>query len=45
MDCVKVTLEVQENNRRARHVYEQAGFAQVVYGAETGGALFYAKAL
>src|SRR6185295_11111428 len=30
--CVKVTLEVQENNRRARRIYEAAGFAQMVYG-------------
>lgn len=41
----KVTLEVQENNRRARKVYEGAGFAQAVYGPETGGSLFYTKSL
>lgn len=41
--CVKITLEVQENNHRARGVYERAGFAQAVYGADTGGSLFYAK--
>jgi len=43
--CVKITLEVQENNRRARRLYESAGLAQVVYGAPAGGALFYAKVL
>jgi ribosomal protein S18 acetylase RimI-like enzyme len=43
--CVKVTLEVQEYNQRARRVYERAGFAQAVYGDTTGGSLFYAKAL
>jgi ribosomal protein S18 acetylase RimI-like enzyme len=41
--CVKVTLEVQENNRRARQIYERAGFGQGVYGDATGGSLFYSK--
>ena len=43
--CVKVTLEVQENNRRARHLYERAGLAQAGYGAATGGSLFFSKNL
>jgi ribosomal protein S18 acetylase RimI-like enzyme len=43
MGCCKVTLEVQENNRRARRVYEAAGFAQAHYQEAAGGALFYAK--
>jgi ribosomal protein S18 acetylase RimI-like enzyme len=43
--CSKVTLEVQENNSRARRVYEAAGFAQAVYGDTTGGSLFYSKTL
>jgi len=43
--CVKVTLEVQENNRRARELYERAGLAQAVYGDATGGSLFYSKTL
>ncbi len=43
--CSKVTLEVQENNTRARRVYEAAGFAHAVYGETTGGSLFYTKAL
>lgn len=43
--CSKVTLEVQENNSRARRVYETAGFAQAVYGETTGGSLFYTKRL
>lgn len=43
--CAKLTLEVQENNTRARHIYESAGFAQAVYGDSTGGSLFYAKVL
>jgi ribosomal protein S18 acetylase RimI-like enzyme len=45
LGCCKVTLEVQENNHRARRAYERAGFAQAVYGETTGGSLFYTKAL
>jgi ribosomal protein S18 acetylase RimI-like enzyme len=45
LGCCKVTLEVQENNARARHVYEAAGFAQAIYGETTGGALFYSRPL
>jgi ribosomal protein S18 acetylase RimI-like enzyme len=45
LGCCKVTLEVQENNTRARRVYEFAGFAQAVYGTHTGGSLFYVKLL
>jgi ribosomal protein S18 acetylase RimI-like enzyme len=41
----KVTLEVQDNNSRARRIYEAAGFAQAVYGKTTGGSLFYTKTL
>lgn len=43
--CVKVTLEVQEHNRRARRLYESVGFSQADYSPENGGALFYAKSL
>lgn len=43
--CSKLTLEVQENNHHARHVYQAAGFAQAVYNERTGGSLFYAKPL
>jgi ribosomal protein S18 acetylase RimI-like enzyme len=35
--CAKVTLEVQENNKRAQQVYKSAGFV--------GGSYFYAKKL
>ena len=45
LGCARVTLEVQENNGRARRVYERAGFAQAVYGDTTGGSLFYTKPL
>jgi ribosomal protein S18 acetylase RimI-like enzyme len=43
--CAKVTLEVQENNRRARGVYEGAGYAQAAYSETGGGVLFYWKRL
>jgi GNAT superfamily N-acetyltransferase len=45
LGCCKVTLEVFENNHRARRVYAAAGFAQASYTPEGGGALFLAKAL
>lgn len=41
--CVKVTLEVQEHNRPARHLYESFGFAQAEYSPGQGGALFLSK--
>ena len=43
--CCKLTIEVQENNHRARHVYETVGFAQAVYVEEAGGVLFLSKPL
>jgi ribosomal protein S18 acetylase RimI-like enzyme len=42
-DCCKVTLEVQENNLRARRVYAAAGFVQAVYAQDAGGSLALAK--
>ena len=45
LGCCKLTLETQENNRRARQVYAAAGFDQATYTAEAGGALFLAKKL
>jgi ribosomal protein S18 acetylase RimI-like enzyme len=45
LGCCKLTLEVQENNRRARRLYAAAGFAQAVYVAEAGGSLYLAKPL
>ena len=38
--CCKLTLEVLENNRPARQLYEGVGFRQATYQAEAGGALF-----
>jgi GNAT superfamily N-acetyltransferase len=43
--CCKLTIEVQENNHRARHVYEAIGFSQAVYVEAAGGALFLSKPL
>lgn len=43
--CVKITLEVQENNHRARGVYESLGFSQALFGSAAGGSLFYTKSL
>jgi ribosomal protein S18 acetylase RimI-like enzyme len=45
MECCKLTLEVQENNHRARGVYRATGFTQTVYEADAGGALFLSKRL
>jgi GNAT superfamily N-acetyltransferase len=45
MGCCKLTLEVQENNRRAKGIYAAAGFSQAVYAAEAGGSLFLTKPL
>jgi len=43
--CCKLTIEVQENNHRARHVYEAVGFSRAVFVEEAGGALFLSKPL
>jgi len=45
MGCCKLTLEVQENNHRARRAYEAVGFAQAVYEESAGGSLFLSKPL
>jgi GNAT superfamily N-acetyltransferase len=45
LGCCKLTLEVLENNKRARRLYESAGFAQATYQPEAGGALFMSKVL
>ena len=43
--CCKVTLEVQENNHRARCIYKTAGFSRAVYVKAAGGVLCLAKPL
>lgn len=45
LGCCKLTLEVQENNHRARQVYEALGFAQSEYVEAAGGGLFLSKPL
>jgi GNAT superfamily N-acetyltransferase len=44
LGCCRLTLEVLENNP-ARHLYARVGFAQMGYGEDAGGSLFFAKAL
>ena len=43
--CCKLTLEVLEGNRRARSVYEAAGYRAYELDPEMGHALFLEKAL
>ncbi|MCE9610165.1 MAG: GNAT family N-acetyltransferase [Chthoniobacter sp.] len=45
LGCCKLTLEVLENNHRARRVYAAAGFAPPQYAPGNGGSLFLAKLL
>jgi GNAT superfamily N-acetyltransferase len=45
LGCCRLTLEVQENNRRARAIYTAAGFAQAVYVQEAGGSLYLTKSI
>ena len=45
LGCCRLTLEVQENNSRARRVYARAGFSHMTYEESAGGALFFVKAL
>ena len=45
LGCCKLTLEVQENNHRARAIYAAAGFAQSVHVSAAGGALFLTRSL
>jgi ribosomal protein S18 acetylase RimI-like enzyme len=45
LDCCKLTLEVQENNRAALALYENFGFGSVQYQPEAGGVLFRQKIL
>jgi GNAT superfamily N-acetyltransferase len=45
LGCAKITLEVLEDNQRARHVYETAGFHHATLGQNKSGMLFYTKQL
>jgi GNAT superfamily N-acetyltransferase len=43
--CCKLTIEVQENNHRARHLYESVGFSPAVFVEAAGAVLYLAKPL
>ena len=43
--CCKLTLEVLEGNRAARHAYEKAGFEDYMLHPDTGRAIFQHKLL
>ena len=43
LGCCKLTLEVQEKNKRARKTYEAAGFIDSTYGENTGPCYFLSK--
>jgi ribosomal protein S18 acetylase RimI-like enzyme len=43
-NCCKITLEVQDDNTRARRLYERVGFRDVTYGG-SGPTRFLAKPL
>lgn len=43
--CCKLTLEVQENNARARRLYEACGFSQAQYVEAAGRSVFLWKLL
>jgi GNAT superfamily N-acetyltransferase len=45
LGCCRLTLEVLENNHRAKGIYAAAGFANVLYAPENGGSLFLSKSL
>ena len=44
-NCCKITLEVLENNHRARRIYARFGFAGYELDPEAGKALFFQKKL
>ena len=43
--CCKLTIEVQENNHRAKQLYKAAGFLPAVYVETAGNVLFLSKPL
>ncbi len=45
LGCCKLTLEVQENNARAKGLYTQFGFEPYELSSEAGRALFWQKKL
>ncbi len=45
LNCCKITLEVQENNRNAIAIYSAAGFKRDIHVPTAGYALFFSKQL
>jgi ribosomal protein S18 acetylase RimI-like enzyme len=45
LGCCKLTLEVQENNARAKRLYEQCGFVAYELASDAGRAHFWQKKL
>lgn len=45
LGCCRLTLEVQELNHHAQHIYATAGFSRAVHVPEAGGALYLSKPL
>ncbi|MCA9229378.1 MAG: GNAT family N-acetyltransferase [Planctomycetales bacterium] len=45
LNCCKVTLEVKENNARARQIYAAAGYLESCHGVDSGADLFLSKLL
>ena len=45
LGCCKLTLEVLENNGKAKRMYEAFGFRQATYQPEAGAALFMSRPL
>lgn len=45
LGCCKLTIEVQENNHRAKHLYQSVGFSPAVFVEAAGPALFLSKPL
>jgi ribosomal protein S18 acetylase RimI-like enzyme len=45
LDCCKLTLETQENNRAAQGLYKSVGFARDVHVEAAGGSIFMTSML
>jgi GNAT superfamily N-acetyltransferase len=45
LGCCRLTLEVQEHNHHAQHVYVAAGFSRAVHVPAAGGTLYLSKPL
>ncbi len=45
LGCCKLTIEVQENNQRAKHLYQSLGFSPAVFVEAAGPVHFLSKSL